>query len=138
LVTGVQTCALPIFAACVAGFAVAHHSYGEAQGVTRQRMQWLGLAFALCAEVSLVFIALRVLTGWPSRPAPAAAASLVLVAAALVAAASPRLVGRVDRLLSHAVSIAGLSAIVMTIYLCVVIGLGRVPTDDDKRVIALS
>src|SRR5205807_10349614 len=78
------------------------------------------------------------LTGWPARPARAAAASLMLVAAALLAVASPRLVGRVDKLLSHAVSIAGLSAIVMTIYLCVVIGLGRVPTDDDKRVIALS
>ena len=35
-------------------------------------------------------------------------------------------------------SLAGLSAVVTTIYLCVVIGLGRGPTDADRRVLALS
>jgi signal transduction histidine kinase len=101
-------------------------------------MQWIGLAVAMCVEVSVLLLALHVLTGWPSNLAPAAAGSLVLVAAALVAAATPRLVSRVDRLLTHAVSFAGLTTIVTVVYLCVVVGLGRAPTDDDKGAIAVS
>lgn len=121
-----------------AGLVVSHRRYLDARGVARQQMQWLGLALALCAEVGLIVVALRILVDWPPHPRETVAASLVLVAGALGAAASPRLVGRVDRLLSHAVSIAGLSAVVTVIYLVVVVGLGRVPTDDEQTVLVLS
>src|SRR5690606_22737262 len=40
--------------------------------------------------------------------------------------------------LAHAVSFAGLSAVVVTVYIVVVVGLGRVPTDDERSVLVLS
>lgn len=120
------------------GLAVANRRYVTARGVARQRMQWLGLALALCAEIGVIVAVMYILVDWPRYPAETLAASLVLVAAALVAAATPELVGRVDRLLSHAISVAGLSAVVTVIYLVVVVGLGRVPTDDEKNILVLS
>jgi signal transduction histidine kinase len=120
------------------GLALSHRTYAKARGATRQRMQWLGLALALVAETAVVVGALGVLVGWPPDPGVVVGASLLLVAAALAAAASPRLVGRVDRLLTHAVSLAGLSAVVVAVYVVVVVGLGRVPTDDERSVLVLS
>ena len=120
------------------GLAMSHRRYVAARGVARQRMQWLGLALALVADITVVVSALHLLLDWPSDPALVVGSSLGLVAAALMAAASPRLVGRVDRLLSHAVSFAGLTAVVVTVYLVVVVGLGRVPTDSERSVLVLS
>lgn len=120
------------------GLAVSHRRYGRARGAARQRMQWLGLAIALVAEVAVVVAALHLLVDWPSDPGVVVGASLALVAGAIAASASPRLVGRVDRLLSHAVSAAGLTAVVVVVYLVVVVGLGRVPTDDERSVLVLS
>lgn len=125
-------------ALAMTGALISHRTYLKARGAARQRMQWLGLALAMVAETAVVVVALRLLVGWPPRPGVVVAASIVLVAGSLVAAASPRFVGRVDRLLSHAVSAAGLSAVVVTVYLVVVVGLGRVPTDDERSVLVLS
>ncbi len=124
--------------AAVAGVVISNRRYVQSRGVARQRMQWLGLAVALCLEIALIVVALGVLIDWPPNRPAVIAASLVLVAGALAASSSPRLVGRVDRMLSHVVSFAGLSAVVTVIYLVIVVGLGRVPTDNDKVVLVLS
>lgn len=126
------------FVLALVGLAVSHRTYLAARGAARQRMQWLGLALALVAETAVVVGALRVLIDWPPDPGLVIGASLVLVAGALAAAASPKLVDRVDRLLTHSVSVAGLSAVVVAVYLVVVIGLGRVPTEDERSVLSLS
>ena len=122
----------------VVGLAISHRRYLDARGAARQRMQWLGLALALVAETAVVVGALRLLVDWPPDAGVVIGGSLVLVAAALAASASPRLVGRVDRMLIHAVSVAGLSAVVVTVYVVVVVGLGRVPSDDERSVLVLS
>ena len=122
----------------ITGLALSHRSYRSSRGVARQRMQWLGLALALVAETAVVVTAMRLLLDWPDDPGVVIGASLVLVAVALVASASPRLVGRVDRLLRHTVSLAGLSAVVVAVYLLVIVGLGRVPTDNERSVLVLS
>lgn len=122
----------------VVGLALSHRRYLSARGLGRQRMQWLGLALALVAETAVVAGALDLLVDWPEDPSVVVGASLVLVAAALAAASSPRLVGRVDRLLAHAVSGAGLTAVVVGVYVVVVVGLGRVPTDEERSVLVLS
>jgi len=122
----------------VVGFATSHRTYRGARGPARQRMQWLGLALALVGEVAVVAGALHLLVDWPADPAIVVGASLGVVALALAAAASPRYVGRVDRLLSHAVSAAGLTAVVVVVYLVVIVGLGRVPSDDERSVLVLS
>ncbi len=121
-----------------AGLGLSHRAYVASRGAPRQRMQWLGLAIALVVETLVVVGALHLLVGWPDDPGPPVGASLLLIAAALAASASPRLVGRVDRLLRHAVSVAGLSAVVVAVYLFVVVGLGRVPTDSERSVLVLS
>lgn len=120
------------------GLAFSHRRYVAARGLARQRMQWLGLALALVTEVAVVVGALHLLLDWPGDPLAVVGASLALVAGALAAAASPRLVGRVDRLLRQTVSGAGLSAVVVGVYLVVVIGLGRVPDEDERSVLVLS
>jgi signal transduction histidine kinase len=121
-----------------AGLVVSHRAYLAARGAARQRMQWLGLALALVTEIAVVAGALRLLAGWPDDTDVVIGASLVLVSIALAASASPKLVGKVDRLLTHAVSVAGLSAVVVGVYLVVVIGLGRVPEEDERSVLVLS
>jgi len=122
----------------VVGLALSHRRYQAARGVARQRMQWLGLSLALVAETAVVVGALDLLVDWPEDSLVVIGASLVLVAGALAAASSPRLVGRVDRLLSHAVSAAGLTAVVVGVYVVVVVGLGRVPTEGERSVLVLS
>ncbi len=120
------------------GLAMSHRAYLAARGTARQRMQWLGLSLALVIEVAVVTFALGLLVDWPDDPGVVVGASLLLVAAALAASSSPRLVGTVDRMLSHAVSAAGLTAVVVVVYLLVVVGLGRVPTDAERSVLVLS
>lgn len=124
--------------AIAAGLPASNRRYLDARGVTRQRLQWLGLAVALLAEIALIVLALRLLLGWPDAAPEVIAAALLLVPAALIAGSSRRLVGQVDRLLSHTVSLAGLSALVVIVYLVIVVGLGRVPTDDERTILVLS
>ena len=121
-----------------AAVPVAHRRYRDARGVVRQRMQWLGLAAALVVETVIIVAALDVLLSWPPKPLVVIGGSLLLLAVAFVAGSSRRLVGQVETLLQHAVTLAGSSAIVVLTYLVVVIGLGRVPTDEERTVLVLS
>jgi signal transduction histidine kinase len=137
--------ALPVWPVVVAGvLAVAcglgpsHRRFLATRGVARQRMEWVGLAAVVVAEAALVVTALRVLAGWP-RPVPEVVGAVsVLIPLALAAGASPRLVGRVDRLLAHTVSLAGLSGLVVAVYLLVVLGLGQVPSERERALLLLS
>jgi len=136
---------LPVWPVVVAGvLAVAvglgpsHRRFLATKGVARQRMEWVGLAAVVVAEAALVVTALRVLAGWP-RPVPEVVGAVsVLIPLALAAGASPRLVGRVDRLLAHTVSLAGLSGLVVAVYLLVVLGLGQVPSEHERALLLLS
>jgi signal transduction histidine kinase len=132
----------PIIAAAVVaalvGVPASRQRFLGARGSVRQRMEWLGLAVMVVAEAALVLAALRVLVGWPAQLLPVVGAVTVLVPLALAAGASPRLVGRVDRLLAHTVSLAGLSALIVAVYLVVVLGLGRLPTGGERALLTLS
>ena len=132
----------PIAAAAVLGALVgvpaSHRRFLGSRGSVRQRMEWIGLAVVVASEAVLVLAALRVLVGWPAQLLPLVGAVTVLVPLALAAGASPRLVGRVDRLLAHTVSLAGLSALIVAVYLVVVLGLGRLPTGGERVLLALS
>src|SRR5207302_354792 len=57
---------------------------------------------------------------------------------ALIVGSSNRLIGRIDRLLAQTVSIAGLSFVVVAVYLVIVLGLGRVPTHAERSLLVLS
>ncbi|MDQ6697070.1 MAG: hypothetical protein M3Z46_06385, partial [Actinomycetota bacterium] len=126
-----------VLVAAALGAIPAHRRYIASAGVTRQRMQWLGCAVAMAGEVALVVISLRLLLDWPHQGAAVAGAATVLIPLALIAAATP-LVTRVDHLLVTTVAASGLTGVIVSVYLVVVIGLGRVPRGGERQVLLLS
>ena len=125
-------------AATVIAVVLANRRYVRARGEARQRMQWFGLAVTLAVEVVLVTLALRIFLGWPRSLAEIATAASVLVPLSLLPSLAPRLLGHVDRALGRAVSLTGLTAVVVGVYIVIVLGLGRSPTDDERAVLLLS
>ncbi|MBV8983522.1 MAG: hypothetical protein JOZ68_05075 [Acidimicrobiia bacterium] len=124
--------------AVIVGFAGSNHRYRRSTGVERQRMQWFGWATAVGVEITLIVLALRVLTGWPPHVGVVCAAATLPLPVALMVGSSNKLIGRIDRLLAQTVSIAGLSFVVVAVYLVIVLGLGRVPTKDERSLLVLS
>ena len=120
------------------GLAGSQHRYRRSQGLERQRMQWFGWAVAVGLEIALLALALRLLWGWPTQSAHIVALSTLPIPIALNVGASKRLAARIDRLLAHTVSIAGLSGVVVCVYLVIVVGLGRTPTHQERSLLALS
>lgn len=121
----------------VVGAVPANHRYRATVGLARQRLQWIGCAMAVAAEVGLVALALRILTGWPQHTLLVVAAGSLTIPLALVASATP-LVTRVDRLLVATVSVTGLTGVVLGVYVVVVVGLGRSPSSSERQVLILS
>lgn len=124
--------------AAAIGLGGSHRRYRRATGLERQRMQWFGWAVAVGVEVAVIAVALRLLWGWPDGGAGIAMAATLPIPLALALGSSKRLIGRVDALLAHTVSLAGLSGVVAAVYLVIVLGLGRVPTDTDRPLLGLS
>ena len=124
--------------ALLVGLPAAHQTYLCSTGFERQRLQLVGCAVAVIVEVALVLLALEVLLDWPDHAAEAAAAATALVPIALLAGTSPRISRRVDRVLVHTVSLTGLTAVVVAVYLVIVIGLGRAPADSERNLLVLS
>jgi signal transduction histidine kinase len=93
---------------------------------------------AVATEAAIVVGALALLADWPSNPGVVALALTGLVPISLVFGAIPRMVARVDRLLTHTVALAGLTLLVVAIYVVVVLGLGRTPSGDERTLLLLS
>jgi signal transduction histidine kinase len=125
-------------AAAVIGVSISNARYVRTRGEARQRMQWFGLAVTLAVEIVLVTVALRIFLDWPHSLAEIATAATVLVPLSFVPCLSRRLLGHVDRLLGEAVALTGLTAVVVSVYLVIVLGLGRSPTDDERSILLLS
>jgi signal transduction histidine kinase len=120
------------------GLYAAHARYVKAGAEDRRRMQWIGWGMAVAAEAGVVVIALRLLSDWPHDAGAAALALTGFVPIGLGMGTLPRMVARVDRLLTHTVAVAGLTALVVAIYVVVILGLGRTPTDDERTLLLLS
>ncbi|MGQ0521172.1 MAG: sensor histidine kinase [Actinomycetota bacterium] len=120
------------------GLAVSNHRYRRSRGAERQRMQWFGWAVAVGAEVAVVALAVRLFSGWPPGGGLIAVAATLPIPVALVLGSSHRLLGRIDALLAHTVSLAGLSGVVVAVYSVIVLGLGRTPTGDERPLLGLS
>jgi signal transduction histidine kinase len=101
-------------------------------------MQWVGWAAVVAAEVAIVSVALSLLTDWPHHDAEVALAASGLVPLALAAGSVPRLLSRVDRLLTHTVSLAGLTALIVLAYLIALAAFGRKPTGSERSLLLLS
>ncbi|MFN2593040.1 MAG: GAF domain-containing sensor histidine kinase [Candidatus Dormibacteria bacterium] len=104
----------------------------------RQRMQWFGTAVTLSAGVVAATLASRLLLGWPPHEPEIVAAALIPVPISIVLGTSSRLVHRIDRVLAATISLVGLCVVVVTVYLGIVLGLGRVPNEQEGQLLFLS
>jgi signal transduction histidine kinase len=120
------------------GGGVSQHRYARSAGLERQRMQWFGWAAAVTLEALLVALALRVLLGWPTRAGLVVTVAVAPFAVAVAMCGTRRLATRIDRILAHTVSLAGLSGVVAAVYLVIVAGLGSAPSRSDRSLLVLS
>lgn len=111
--------------------------YRRARGLERQRMQWFGWAVTVGAVIAVVIAAIRLLAD-VSIGALVPALATAPIPLALAFGASTRFVTRVDRLLAHTVSIAGLTGLVVITYVIVVVGLGEIPDESERTLLLLS
>jgi signal transduction histidine kinase len=129
---------LELLVAVPIGVAASQRRYARSSGLERQRIQWFGWAVALGTEMLLVALALRVLWGWPTRAPLVVAVASLPIAVAFTMCSLRRFATRIDRILAHTVSIAGLTGVVVVVYLVIVVGLGHIPTHSERPLLALS
>jgi signal transduction histidine kinase len=122
-------CALP----------AARMRYASAAGRDRERLQWAAIGTVVAGTVALSIAVLYLLVGWPDPMPPAAEAAMAGVPLGLLAAGAAKLGQRAGRALVQVLAIAGFAATVAVIYLVVILGLGRPPTDRaDQEILGLS
>ena len=127
-----------LWAAALTALPISHANYRAAGVVDRRRMQWIGWAVLVAAEVAVVSAALSLVTDWPNHDAEIALAASGLVPLALAAGTVPRLLARVDRLLTHTVSLAGLTVLIVSAYLLALAAFGRKPNGSERSLLLLS
>lgn len=130
--------AVILWAATLAALPIAHTNYRAAGVVDRRRMQWIGWALVVAAEVAVVSVALSLVTDWPHHDGEIALAASGLLPLALAAGTVPRLLARVDRLLTHTVSLAGLTVLIVSAYLLALAAFGRKPNGSERSLLLLS
>jgi signal transduction histidine kinase len=124
--------------AAAVGLIGSNLRYERSSASDRQRMQVIGLGIMIAAEVGILAVAMRVLLGWPPHVLTVCAIGTLPVAAAMGLASSKRIVGSVGTLLTYAISLAGLTGVVTGVYFVIVLGLGRVPHDEERTLLLLS
>jgi signal transduction histidine kinase len=126
------------FAAAVGviGFVGRYRTAASVQ--ERARLQWPAWGVVVAAAISLGAWVLHELLSWPDDLRTVVLATTVLIPFALALGASERLAVRIDRLLVHTITMAGLAAMVAASYLLIVLGLGRSPNGDEKTLLGLS
>ncbi|MFN8053555.1 MAG: histidine kinase [Acidimicrobiales bacterium] len=119
----------------IAGYTARRRAAGA---VDRARLQWVGWGAVVTALVSLLALVLHQLLGWPESPGAVIAVATALVPVSLALSSFDELAIRIDRLLTHTIVVSGLVSLVAAVYLVVVLGLGDVPDDEARRLLALS
>ncbi|MCU1368330.1 MAG: integral rane sensor signal transduction histidine kinase, partial [Ilumatobacteraceae bacterium] len=125
-------------AAVSIGLPASNGRYRATEAVDRRRMQWVAWAIAVVAELSLAVVALRLLVDWPPHPATVVLATTVLIPLALAAGTHGKMVARVDRLLTQTVALAGLTALVIAVYVAVVVAHGHALRGNERSLLLLS
>ena len=118
------------------GYVARCRAAGSVQ--ERARLQWPAWGVVVAAAISAGAWMLHELLSWPGDLRTVVLATTVLVPLSLALGSSERLAVRIDRLLVHTITMAGLAAMVGASYLLIVLGLGRAPTGDEKTLLGLS
>lgn len=129
---------LLLWAIATLAMPVAHSNYRASGIIDQRRMQWIGWASVVAVEVILVSVALSLVAEWPNHVGEISLAASGLIPIALAAGTLSRLLGRIDRLLTHTVSLAGLSALIVVAYLIALAAFGRRPDDSERSLLLLS
>ncbi len=117
------------------GFASRYTRAGTAD---RRRMKWLGWSATAAGGLAIALLGLHVLVDWPSHVGEVSAAITALLALSLAMGSSKRFASAIDPLLASSISLAGLTAVVVAVYLGIVLGLGRVPHENERTLLVLS
>ncbi|HEX9312153.1 MAG TPA: histidine kinase [Actinomycetota bacterium] len=112
--------------------------FGRVTPNEQRHMKWFALGTLTAAWGAVAVGILWALVDWPPSAGLWAVGWTVAVPVALLLEAAPGIAVSIDALFAHAVSLAGLSAIVAGIYVAVVVGLGRVPRHDERTLLVLS
>jgi signal transduction histidine kinase len=104
----------------------------------RARFQWLAWAVVVASATTGGAAALHALVSWPESVDVVAVGSTGLVPAALALGAIQQSALRIDRILVHTITLAGLAVLVGASYVLVVLGLGRAPRGDEETILGLS
>ncbi|MFI5046421.1 MAG: histidine kinase [Acidimicrobiia bacterium] len=104
----------------------------------RARLQWIAWGVVVAAAIAVIALVLHALLDWPGDVKEVAVASTILVPLAIAFSSSRRMVVRIDRLLVHTITLAGLVVMVAACYLLIVLGLGREPSGDEQTLLGLS
>jgi signal transduction histidine kinase len=124
-------------AALIGGVGFAAR-YTHAGALESCRMKWVGWAVTVAGGIAVVVLGLSVLVDWPTHVGEIAAGATLFVPVALVLGISRRLNSAIDRMLTYTISLAGLTAVVVAVYLAIVLGLGRVPHKEERTLLVLS
>jgi signal transduction histidine kinase len=127
---------LAAFAIIGAGAFAARYA-GAGTG-DRRRMKWLGWSVVVAGGLAVAFYGLHVLVDWPPHVGEVSAAITGLLPLSLIMASSKRFAPAIDPLLASSISLAGLTAVVVAVYLGIVLGLGRVPRENERTLLVLS
>ncbi len=112
---------------------------GAARSVQeRARLQWPAWAVVVAGAISATTWVLHELVSWPEPIRAVALSTTVLLPVSLALGASEQIAVRIDRLLVHTITMAGLAGMVAASYLLIVLGLGRTPTGREQTLLGLS
>ena len=120
------------------GGPAALSRYERATIAERRRIKWLGWSVTVSTGIAVGVAALNALVSRPDNVAAIALASTAIVPIAFVVAAFERPAVVIDRLLLHTISFAGLVLLVSAVYVAIVLGLGRVPQEEERTLLVLS
>ncbi|HYB86131.1 MAG TPA: histidine kinase [Streptosporangiaceae bacterium] len=131
--------ALELLAAVGFALPAVRLRYLHATARDRERLQWLAIGLVVAADTALVTVVLHLLVGWPAEVAAVAAGLTVVIPLSLVAGGMARLAPHGGRILVNMLWVAGFSLVVAAVYVVVVLGLGKGPSDaGDREILGLS
>ena len=127
-----------LWAIVAASLPIAHSAYRSASVLAQRRLQWSGWAVVVALEIALVGAALTLAVGWPHHGADVGLAASALLPLSIAAGTVPRLLSRIDRILTHTVSLTGLTALIVAAYLLALAAFGRRPTGSERSLLLSS
>jgi signal transduction histidine kinase len=124
-------------AAAIAAIFVAMRC-GQASPPERRGLQWLAAAAVVVLTLDGLVLALHVLIGSPGSPREWLVAAFVAVPLGQVMASGPRTARAAEAALVESIVVAGMTGLVIVVYLVVVVGLGRAPVGEERHVLTSS